>query len=139
MSYKYSVTSLSELNTCDYRLIKLFTEAIKYMDIRIIYGHRGKTVQNALYDAGRSQVQFPDSKHNSMPSKGIDACPHPCDWEALDKGDLKEWGRFYAFVGFIRALAVKMDIPLRCGADWDGDFNLKDQQFDDLAHFEIKE
>ena len=136
--YQYSTTSLAELNSCDPRLIRLFNEAIKYMDIRIIYGHRGKTVQNALYDAKRSMVKYPNSKHNSLPSLGVDACPHPCNWTALDNSDLKEWGRFYAFVGFIRALAITMDIPLRVGADWDGDFNLKDQNFDDLAHFEIK-
>jgi peptidoglycan L-alanyl-D-glutamate endopeptidase CwlK len=60
----------------------------------------------------------------------VDVAPYPIDWS-----DLK---RFYNFVGFVRGVASQMNIPIRVGADWDGDFHWKDQKFHDLPHFEIK-
>ena len=55
--------------------------------------------------------------------------PYPIDWNDSD--------RMYMFVGFVRGMAQVMKIPIRCGADWDGDFSMKDQKFHDLPHFEL--
>ena len=42
-----------------------------------------------------------------------------------------------AFGSFVRGVAYKMGVEIRWGGDWDGDFDLKDQTFMDLVHFEI--
>ena len=137
--YNFSEKSIERLATCNTELMLLFNEVIKYYDCSIIYGFRDHEIQNKLYEEGRSQVKFPHSKHNRYPSKGVDVQPYPINIKLLDKHDLKEWGRFYNFIGFVRGLAIMMGIDVRTGSDWDGDFNLKDQNFDDLWHWELKD
>lgn len=133
----FSQKSLEKLSTCNSDLVRLFTEVVKHYDCSIIYGFRDKSTQNRLYKEGRSQVKFPNSMHNRYPSKGVDVQPYPINIEALNKNDLKEWGRFYNFIGLVRGIAAMLNIKIRSGSDWDGDYNLKDNQFDDLFHFEI--
>lgn len=127
----FSKTSASRLATCDERLQKVFNEVIKYFDCTIIEGHRGEEDQNKAYNAGRSKVKFPNSKHNKNPSKAVDVIPYTIDW--------KDVQRMCFFAGFVMATAISMGIQLRWGGDWDGDTDLKDNTFDDLVHFELKE
>ena len=126
---KYSRRSINKLRTCDKLLQDLFNEVIKYYDCKIICGHRNERSQNQAYDEGMSSKKWPESKHNKLPSEAIDVAPHPIDWE--------DHRRFYMFVGIVRGIAKKMGIKIRCGADWDGDMEVKDQNFHDLPHFEI--
>jgi hypothetical protein len=37
------------------------------------------------------------------------------------------------------AIAAQMDVKLRWGGDWDQDTQVKDNNFDDLWHFELVE
>ena len=135
---KFSDRSIDNLSTCNIDLILLFTEVIQYYDCSVVYGFRDKKTQDRLYDEGKSMVKFPGSKHNHYPSSGVDVQPYPIDIKLLDEHDLKEWGRFYNFIGYVRGFAQKMGIEVRTGSDWDGDFNLKDQNFDDLWHWEVE-
>ncbi len=57
--------------------------------------------------------------------------PYPIDWKDLD--------RFYQLVGFVKGIASQMNIKIKCGADWDGDNEFKDQSFHDLPHYELLE
>lgn len=130
MSYKYSAKSLEKLNTCHPDLQKLFKEAIKYVDITIIEGVRTKERQEELVETGKSKTL--DSKHLKQSdgfSYAVDAMPTPIEWE--------NWQKNYLFAGFIKGLACSMGIKIRMGADWDGDFDTKDQKFHDLPHFEL--
>jgi peptidoglycan L-alanyl-D-glutamate endopeptidase CwlK len=43
------------------------------------------------------------------------------------------------FAGFVKGVASQMGIPIRWGGDWNSDNNLKDNKFDDLPHFELKD
>ena len=129
MSYYYGATSLNRLATCDKRLQAIFMEVIKIVDCSILCGVRNKHEQDRAYMGGRTKVVFPLSKHNEYPSEAIDVIPYPVDWL-----DLK---RMYMFVGIVKAVAFGLNIPIRCGADWDGDFYTKDQAFNDLPHFEL--
>ena len=52
----------------------------------------------------------------------------PIDWEDAN--------RFYYFAGRVMAVASSKGYRLRFGGDWDGDMDLKDQNFNDLVHFE---
>jgi len=126
---KLGPSSVQRLSTCHSDLRLLFSEVAKYYDLTIICGHRGKEDQEEAFRTGKSKVQFPNSKHNSEPSEAVDAVPYPIDW--YDKT------RLYHFVGFVRGVAAQLGIKIRCGADWDGDFDFKDQNFHDIPHFEL--
>lgn len=117
------------LNSCHPDLVRLFEEVVKHYDCTILCGHRSEEEQTKAFSEGRSKVQFPDSKHNSIPSLAVDVSPYPVDWDDL--------GRFYHFVGYVRGVAQGMGIGIRSGADWDGDFEIKDNNFNDLPHFEL--
>jgi peptidoglycan LD-endopeptidase CwlK len=127
--FKYSDSSKEKLSTADTRLQDLFNEVIKHVDCTIICGYRNKYDQNKAVAEGASKTPWPTSKHNSTPSKAIDAMPFPIDW--------KDTKRNYMFVGIVRGIAMKMEIPIRCGADWDGDMQVTDQTFHDIPHFEL--
>lgn len=128
---KFGTRSTNNLATCHEDLQKLFNEVIKHFDCSVICGHRGQEEQDKAFHEGYSTLKFPASKHNKMPSLAADVIPYPVDWE--------DHKRFYMFVGIVRGIAAEMKIPIRCGADWDGDMEVKDQRFHDLPHFELLE
>jgi len=128
---KFSKRSRKRLEECDERLQRLFNEVIKSYDCTILCGHRSKEEQEKMYEQGRSKLRWPASKHNKRPSMAVDVAPWPIDWTDM--------GSFYMFVGYVKRVAEEMNIPLRCGADWDMDGYTKDQMFNDLVHFELKE
>jgi peptidoglycan L-alanyl-D-glutamate endopeptidase CwlK len=72
---------------------------------------------------------FPDSTHNSYPSLGIDVVPYPIDW--------RDTARFCYFAGYVKGIAQNLGIKIRWGGDWDSDWQVKDNRFNDLAHWEL--
>lgn len=133
MGNHYSSKSMTNLLECDLRLQRVFAVVLKTFDHTILTGHRPEKEQNAKFFAvpQLSKVKWPDSSHNCKPSKGIDACPYPVDFD-----DSK---RITYFAGFVIATALHLGIRLRWGGDWDSDTQLRDNSFDDLCHFEIIE
>lgn len=130
----FSERSLSKLETCDHRLIKLFKAVILYFDCTVTCGYRNKEAQTSAYNSGNSEVQYPNSKHNSFPSKAIDCAPY-----IEGMGVSYDTNQCYYFAGVVIGMAKLMDIPIRWGGDWDKDNNIHDQTFNDLVHFEIGE
>ena len=126
---KYSERSENALKTAHPDLQRLFREVIKTFDHVIIEGHRNKTDQDKAVESGHSKTRWPNSKHNSTPSNAVDAIPYPVNW--------KDTKRICYFAGYVKAIAIMMDIPLRWGGDWDNDTDLNDQTFFDLVHFEL--
>lgn len=126
---RFSALSRERLATCDDRLQQLFNEVVKHFDCTILEGYRPKEKQDAAFHAGTSKVQWPNSKHNKTPSQAVDVAPYPVDWTDLD--------RFRRFAWFVKGVASQMGIDIRMGADWDGDNEIKDQNFHDLPHFEL--
>jgi len=126
----FSQRSQNRLNTCDPRLVEVLEEVIKHWDCTILQGERTKEEQDEFFRTGRSKVQWPNSKHNSSPSKAVDVAPYPIDWN--------DTRRFDYFAGFVKGIAVSKGITLRWGGDWDSDNDQSDQTFNDLPHFEIK-
>jgi|TARA_R100000995_G_scaffold80839_1_gene53049 peptidoglycan L-alanyl-D-glutamate endopeptidase CwlK len=127
----FSKRSKSRLSTCDERLQEVFTEVIKHVDCSILEGHRSKERQNKLYDEGRTKVKYPNGRHNSSPSKAVDVTPYPVDWEDRERQTL--------FAGFVIGIGRSMGYNLRWGGDWDMDFQVMDNRFDDFPHFEIRD
>ena len=128
---RFGKSSRKRLETCDERLQKVFNEVIKYVDCSVLEGHRGKERQNKFYDEGKSKVQFPNGRHNKLPSCAVDVTPYPVDWDDRERQTL--------FAGFVLGVARGMGIVLRWGGDWDQDFQVMDNKFDDFPHFEIKD
>ena len=126
---KFGKRSKKNLEQCEKQLQDLFNEVIKYFDCSVICGYRNEHDQNEAYHSGRSKIKWPNGMHNSKPSNAVDVLPYPIEWKNIK--------RMYMFVGFVRGIAASMDISIRCGADWDGDTLIKDQNFHDLPHFEL--
>lgn len=123
--------SREKLDTCDERLQKLFEQVVKDFDCSILEGHRSQQRQDQLFRENKSQVKWPNGKHNTTPSMAVDVAPYPVDW--------KDINQFYHFAGYVRGVARMMDIELRFGGDWDGDYEVADETFKDLPHFELRD
>jgi len=125
----FSDKSISKLGTCDTRLQRVFHEVVRNFDCTILEGHRDKERQNRMVEEGKSQVLWPDGKHNTVPSMAVDVTPYPVVWDDRERQTL--------FAGFVLATAKAMGVDLRWGGDWDQDTEVRDNSFDDLVHFEI--
>lgn len=136
----FSKRSMDQLQTCDYRLQRLFLSVILQYDCTVIQGHRPIQEQLHLYATGKSKVKR--GKHNESPSLAVDVAPYihgrGIPWPKPQTTTyVKDVCQFYDFAGFVRGVASEMGIPIRWGGDWDRDNNLLDQTFDDLVHFEL--
>ena len=127
---RFGTKSRGRLSSCHPDLQKVFNQVIKEIDCSILCGQRGEKEQNKAFDEGRSKVRFPDGRHIANPSNAVDVAPYPIDWEDRE--------RFHLFAGYVLGIADSMGIRLRWGGDWDRDWTVKDNKFDDLPHFEIK-
>lgn len=128
---EFSDFSKANLSGVHPKLKALFERVIQTVDCQIICGFRSQKDQDAAVATGNSKTPWPTSKHNTYPSLAVDAAPYPVDWT-----DEK---RFYLFAGYVKGIAEGMGLKIRYGGDWNGDFNLKDQTFFDLDHFELVE
>jgi len=127
---KFGRKSKERLNTCDSNLQKVFNEVIKHVDCSVLEGHREKDRQNKLFEEGKTKVKYPNGRHNRQPSSAVDVTPYPVDWKDRERQTL--------FAGFVIGVASQMGINLRWGGDWDQDFQVVDNRFDDFPHFELK-
>ena len=127
-------TSTERLDTCHKDLKTVFNEVVRHYDCTILCGHRGKHAQNLAYEMKKSKLQWPNSKHNTQPSKAVDVGPWPLDWS--------DHGAFYMLAGWVLCTADRLyregriTHRLRYGGDWDGDHSTV-QSFKDLPHFEL--
>ena len=126
---KFSDRSRSRLVTCDPRLQQVFEAVVRNFDCTILEGHRDELRQNRMADEGKSQVRWPDGKHNATPSLAVDVAAYPIAWDDRKRQTL--------FAGYVLATARAMGVDLRWGGDWDRDTEVRDNSFDDLVHFEI--
>ena len=126
---KFSERSLRRLSTCDVKLQSLFKEVIKHVDCSILEGHRDERRQEQLFEEGKTKVHYPFGRHNSKPSRAVDVTPYPVDWSDRERQTL--------FAGFVLGVASRMGINIRWGGDWDKDWKVRDNKFDDFPHFEL--
>lgn len=133
--YKFSKSSLSRLETCHGDLQILFRTVILHRDCTILAGHRQKAEQDAAYTSGNSQLKWPKSKHNALPSLAVDVINYPIDW--------KKHNDIIYFAGFVMGIADilysknAMRHKIRWGGDWNQNHKVSDERFLDLVHFEL--
>lgn len=136
--YSYGRKSISKLDTVYPLLRNVAVRALEMSpyDITIIHGWRGEDIQNALYDSGASQKQWPYSKHNntlnSEPlSLAIDFGPWVNGRVPWDDTHI-----FAIIAGCFFAAAKELEVTIRYGGDWDTDGSTKDQTLMDWGHIE---
>lgn len=122
-------------------LRNLFTEVDKEVAVEILPSTiRTQAEQLDYFNRGVSKTL--DSKHLIVPGKrefseAVDAGPHRHKWPVESEKDYwKDWARLYYFAGRVMSVALRMGIKLRFGGDWNGNNDLKDQNFYDGVHFE---
>lgn len=116
----FSELSLTRLRTCHPDLQKLFLHVVKKADCSIICGFRGKEEQDKAFAAGFSKVQWPNGKHNKLPSEAVDVCPYPIEWDNVE--------RFEEFAKVVKATADELGIKVEWGGSWN---------FKDYPHWQI--
>jgi len=127
--YSFGLKSKANLLSCHPDLQRLLYEAIKYVDFSVTCGHRSMQDQQDAYNSGKSEVEWPNSKHNSYPSMAVDVAPYPIDWEDEES--------FTLLAGIIYGISTQMGIDIRLGADWDGDLKISEHKFKDRPHIEL--
>ena len=130
---RFGKRSKERLRGVDARLVNVLNEVVKYFDITVIEGLRSQKRQDELVAEGKSKTKF--GKH--VLGKAVDIAPYPIDWQARDD--------FHLLGGFVLGVASQMGVNVRWGGDWaasslyKGKRTTKDNSFDDLVHFELKE
>jgi peptidoglycan L-alanyl-D-glutamate endopeptidase CwlK len=135
MSFRWGKKSNEILDECHPIFRTIFTKVLEKIDCKAFEGRRSKELQNQYYREGKSKLQWPHSKHNitlNRPiSHAIHVLPYPIDFNNIRRID--------HFAGVVRGIAwghFGID-NLRWGGDWDRDYDNTDQQFHDLAHWEL--
>ena len=128
--YRYSKRSKSNLSTCHFDIQAVMNQAIKIIDLTILCGRRNREDQEKAFKLGRSEVQWPNSKHNVTNPKSlsdaVDMAPWPINWK-------KKW-RFGYAAGIIVGIGFMMGVKLR----WGGLFKKKSgKPFFDGPHIEL--
>jgi peptidoglycan L-alanyl-D-glutamate endopeptidase CwlK len=113
----------------------VFVEAIKQKDITILVGARNQEEQHEAFITGKSQLDWPNSKHNASPSLAVDFAPY----FPQVKIDWKDIPAFALLAGYLIRIGEEQGVKLRWGGDWSLDGRTRDENFKDLDHIEIVE
>lgn len=152
MAFNLSQKSLDKMNGVDERLQRVVKRAIQLtkQDFMVLEGVRTKEQCMINYGKGRTTAQCvakgvpaqyanPSaakvtwlndpfaSKHVS--GKAVDLVPYPVDWNDLKKFD--------AIAKAMLQAAKELGVPVRWGADWNGNGKPREQGESDSPHFEI--
>lgn len=151
----FSARSRMYLNQCDPRFTAVAEDVLQLKDCSIIEGHRTEERQNQLYPKF-TKVKWPDSKHNKMPSEAIHIVPYIPGIGAItghssqavklaamidstvDDAKQRIREEFTYLAGLMVMCGRKHNVKIRWGGDWDRDGDLFENNFDDLAHYEIE-
>lgn len=129
----FSKNSRQRLSTCRPDLQDLFKKVdMLGFECTIVEGHRGQVQQNLYYETNKSKVQWPNGNHNSTPSRAVDVAPY------INRA--VSWNKYHCiyFAGVVFGVAAILSIKIRWGGNWDADAEVvTDQDFQDLAHFEL--
>ena len=133
----FGKASRERLDTCHADLQRIMEAVVERYDIAIICGHRNEIAQMLAYEQGKSQLPWPQSKHNSYPSQAVDIAPYPIDWNDREA--------FALMAGWVLCVADrllqegKVTHALKWGGDWNRDHKTRDHRFLDFPHFELVE
>ncbi len=124
----FSKRSLENKEQCHEDLQIWLDIIIKYYDCSVICGYRGKDAQDKAYDDTLSDLKFPQSKHNRIPSLAVDVVPYPLDWKDIQS--FIKFGNYALGVADTLYDIGRIKHRLRWGGNW---------KKLDYPHFEIIE
>jgi hypothetical protein len=127
--YSFSKRSRTRLDSCHPKLIELVEEMLKWVDVTVICGHRGRKAQMIAVQENKSDAPWPQSKHNKKPSLACDIAIYPIDWGSKRS--------FFLLANLMLAEAFKRGINLRWGGAWREYPNTPKMRMD-LGHYEIR-
>jgi len=132
--YKFGKASMNRYISLHDDLQKVAWKSLELglMDFTIVCAHRSEADQNKAYNEKKSKVRWPNSKHNTYPAEAMDLAP-------FVNGAIS-WNWYHCSVlgGIVLATAKILGVELRWGGNWDMDGEpITDQDFQDLAHFEL--
>jgi peptidoglycan L-alanyl-D-glutamate endopeptidase CwlK len=122
MSNKFSEISKARLGTCHEDLVTLMYHVLARRDISITCGYRSKDEQNRAYEEGKSQLKWPRSQHNKVPSRAVDIVPYPEKWSSIEA--------FKELAVIVKEEASLLGIEVEHGGDW--------THFKDYPHWQLK-
>jgi peptidoglycan LD-endopeptidase CwlK len=145
MTYKLGARSIDNLSGVHPDLVKVVKRAIEIteQDFTVIEGLRTKERQKELVKRGASKTM--NSRH--LTGHAVDLAVWkdgaiswdtgtPSMYYELSDNDSYE---LYQEIGTSMLMAAKeLRIPIRWGADWDGDYRHSDERFLDWVHFELQ-
>lgn len=126
--YKYSKRSKSNLSKCHIDLQLICHELLKIFDHSVIWGFRNKEDQELMVRRGSSDLHFPKSKHNKIPSMAVDLAPYPIDWD--DEESFVFMGGLFLGIAYCLQERKLITHEIIWGGNW---------KSRDLGHFELKE
>lgn len=135
MTFAFGPSSLARLDTCDVRLQQVAKRALEDapFDFGIVCGFRGREEQEKACAEGKSQVHWPNGKHNCKPSRAFDFVPF-----VDGKSDWKDIQKFKDLAHHLLMTADRLGIRLRWGGDWNMN-NVEDDKWYDRPHIELKD
>lgn len=125
---KFSKTSEERLKTCHPDIVAVCRELIKQYDFSVLCGRRNKEEQELAFMNGNSKLQYPNSKHNAIPSVAIDIAPYPINWDDLSRFQ-EMWIRFDTLAKYFKECG-KITSDFEWGGNW--------KTLKDYPHIEIK-
>jgi peptidoglycan L-alanyl-D-glutamate endopeptidase CwlK len=138
MKYQFGRSSRIELETVKAPLRAVCQRALSYgvMDATVIQGRRPKAEQDRYYALGKSKVQWPNGKHNTLHpeelAEAVDIAPYINGTVSWD------WKHCLVWAGLMLAAAAELGYKIRWGGNWNMDGEpVTDQDFQDLVHFEV--
>jgi len=120
-----NTASLNRLKECDPRLVKLILRVDELYPCHVICGHRNEADQIKAFEEKKSQLKFPQSKHNKKPSLAVDV--------VSGNGNVIAWSDLKSFEILcltIEAVAEEQGIKIRLGRDF---------SFKDWPHIELRD
>lgn len=127
----FGESSNLQIRTLHPKLQRLLYAVIKYTDFSVIEGHRTKERQEQLYAEGKTKTM--ESRHLSYPSEAVDIAPHPYP----DVNKPRDLQQVYFLIGMIKMAAYLMNLNIRVGADWNGNNDVRDDNWQDAWHIEL--
>lgn len=139
MLYALGEKSLDRLQGVHPKLITVVKRAITLteQDFMVLEGVRTLKRQSELYAQGRTApgqivTWTMNSRHFLQPDgygHAVDLVPWPVDWDTPAKFD--------AIAAAVFRAAQNLGVPVRWGADWDGDGNPRERGESDSPHWEL--
>jgi peptidoglycan L-alanyl-D-glutamate endopeptidase CwlK len=121
--------------TCDPKIQQLMTKVSEKFPIIIIVGHRNQADQDKAFAEKKSKLRWPKSKHNSNPSRAVDAAPIVMK-DGKETIDWNNRERLAYFGGYVMRVAEELGLKVRWGGDWNSNRDPKDDGWD-MVHFEL--